>query len=253
MSVDWSRVHFWWGDERWVPARDAERNDEQSREALLDDLDLPESNVHPFPTSDSGLTLDEAAVDYAAELADHGVDGLAAPDLRHHVPRRRSRRAHRVAVPAPVGNPGHRPHRDRRARFAEAAARAAQPHASGHQRVAAHLAGAGRGRQGLGARTRPRRSESRRSAGRRHQGPSPHGVLRRSATRQPRCPSRSSRATTDRAERQTRMRGTATGRPPHASFVARQSFGSCPRRVRSCVSASSSSAAASSSVRRSFT
>jgi 6-phosphogluconolactonase len=79
MSVDWSRVHFWWGDERWVPARDAERNDEQSRQALLDDLDLPDSNVHPFPTSDSGLTLDEAVVDYAAELADHGVDGLPHP------------------------------------------------------------------------------------------------------------------------------------------------------------------------------
>jgi 6-phosphogluconolactonase len=79
MSVDWSRVHFWWGDERWVPERDAERNDEQSRVALLDDLDLPESNVHPFPTSDSGLTLDEAAVDYAAELADHGAEGFAHP------------------------------------------------------------------------------------------------------------------------------------------------------------------------------
>lgn len=79
VSVDWSRVHFWWGDERWVPERDAERNDEQSRVALLDELDLPESNVHPFPTSDSGLTLDEAAVDYAAELADHGVDGFAHP------------------------------------------------------------------------------------------------------------------------------------------------------------------------------
>lgn len=79
MSVDWSRVHFWWGDERWVPERDPERNDEQSRVALLDDLDLPESNVHPFPTSDSGLTLDEAAVDYAAELADHGADGFAHP------------------------------------------------------------------------------------------------------------------------------------------------------------------------------
>jgi len=79
MSVDWSRVHFWWGDERWVPSGDADRNDRQSHEALLDDLDLPGDNLHPFPASDSGLTLDEAAVDYAAELADHAAEGFAHP------------------------------------------------------------------------------------------------------------------------------------------------------------------------------
>ena len=24
--IDWERVHVWWGDERWLPAGDAERN-----------------------------------------------------------------------------------------------------------------------------------------------------------------------------------------------------------------------------------
>ncbi|MFF2390257.1 6-phosphogluconolactonase [Agromyces sp. NPDC058104] len=79
MSLDWSRVHFWWGDERWVPAGDADRNDRQSHEALLDDLDLPAENLHPFPASDSGLTLDEAAAAYAAELAEHAAEGLEHP------------------------------------------------------------------------------------------------------------------------------------------------------------------------------
>ena len=78
-SIDWSRVHFWWGDERWVPDRDAERNDEQARVALLDDLDVPDGNVHPFPSPDSGMSLDEAADVYAAELSEHGVDGLEHP------------------------------------------------------------------------------------------------------------------------------------------------------------------------------
>ena len=78
-TIDWSRVHFWWGDERWVPARHEDRNDEQSRIALLDDLDLPADNVHPFPASDDGMSLDEAAEAYAAELARHGVDGLPHP------------------------------------------------------------------------------------------------------------------------------------------------------------------------------
>jgi len=78
-SVDWQRVHFWWGDERWVPAGDDDRNDRQSREALLDALRLPEEHIHPFPSSDSGLSLDEAADAYAAELAAYGADGLPHP------------------------------------------------------------------------------------------------------------------------------------------------------------------------------
>ncbi len=78
-TIDWSRVHFWWGDERWVPAGHEDRNDEQARVALLDQLELPESNVHRFPASDAGLSLDDAAEAYAAELARHGVDGLPHP------------------------------------------------------------------------------------------------------------------------------------------------------------------------------
>ncbi|MFK4728559.1 6-phosphogluconolactonase [Agromyces mediolanus] len=78
-SIDWSRVHFWWGDERWVPERDAERNDTQSFDALLDVLELPAGNLHPFPASDAGLELDVAAEVYAAELAAHGVDGQPYP------------------------------------------------------------------------------------------------------------------------------------------------------------------------------
>jgi 6-phosphogluconolactonase len=78
-TIDWARVHFWWGDERWVPARDQDRNDLQAHAALLDDLDLPAGNVHAFPASDAGISLDEAVDVYAAELAAHGVDGLPHP------------------------------------------------------------------------------------------------------------------------------------------------------------------------------
>ncbi|BDZ53004.1 6-phosphogluconolactonase [Agromyces marinus] len=78
-SIDWSRVHFWWGDERWVPEGHEERNDRQSREALLDSLGLDAGNIHPFPASDSGLTLDAAADAYTAELARYGSDGLPYP------------------------------------------------------------------------------------------------------------------------------------------------------------------------------
>ncbi len=78
-SVDWSRVHFWWGDERWVPADDAERNDGKARRALLDHIDIPAENVHSFPASDSGLDLDEAAAAYAQTLAEFGNDDSGLP------------------------------------------------------------------------------------------------------------------------------------------------------------------------------
>lgn len=76
-DLDWSRIHLWWGDERWLPAGDAERNDHQARQAGLDALmartagtprALTEATVHPFPAAGEGLDLDAAAVRACAEL-----------------------------------------------------------------------------------------------------------------------------------------------------------------------------------------
>lgn len=78
-TIDWSRVSFWWGDERWVPRDSDDRNEKQARQALLDHLAVPERNVHPFPAADEGIELDEAAAAYAAELAEHATEGAAWP------------------------------------------------------------------------------------------------------------------------------------------------------------------------------
>lgn len=52
-SLDFSRIHFWWGDERFVPQNDQNRNALQARKALLDNLTnhhgLPEANIHEMP------------------------------------------------------------------------------------------------------------------------------------------------------------------------------------------------------------
>ena len=73
-SIDWSLVHFWWGDERFVPRDDPDRNALQSRQALLDHIPVPAENVHEVAGSDDGLTLDEAATAYAADLARFGTE-----------------------------------------------------------------------------------------------------------------------------------------------------------------------------------
>jgi 6-phosphogluconolactonase len=73
-AVDWSRVDMWWGDERFLPTGDPERNETQVRAALLDGLPLSAERVHPMPASDGpdGDDAEAAAVRYAREIA---VDG----------------------------------------------------------------------------------------------------------------------------------------------------------------------------------
>jgi 6-phosphogluconolactonase len=77
-SVDWSRVSFWWGDERFVARNDPERNELQARQALLDHIDVPASQVHAFPSTDEIDDIDEAAAAYALELMEAG-DGNDYP------------------------------------------------------------------------------------------------------------------------------------------------------------------------------
>jgi 6-phosphogluconolactonase len=78
-SIDWSRVHFWWGDERWLPKGDPDRNETQAREALLDHLEIDGSTIHAFPASDDGMELDEAAAWYADQLQQASIDERAHP------------------------------------------------------------------------------------------------------------------------------------------------------------------------------
>jgi 6-phosphogluconolactonase len=70
-AVDWSRVDVWWGDERFLPSGDPERNETQAREALLGRLPLDPKRIHPMPASDGpdGADVDAAAARHAAELA----------------------------------------------------------------------------------------------------------------------------------------------------------------------------------------
>jgi 6-phosphogluconolactonase len=86
-QVDWSRVHLFWGDERYVPEDDSERNDKQARAALLDDIDIPSSHVHTMPASDGefGADLAAAALAYEQLLAANAEPGQRAPHFDVHL------------------------------------------------------------------------------------------------------------------------------------------------------------------------
>ncbi|GAA1861363.1 6-phosphogluconolactonase [Actinomadura bangladeshensis] len=81
-AIDWGRLDVWWGDERFRPAGDAERNETGARAALLDHVPVDPARVHPMAPSDGpdGDDPEAAAERYAAELrAAAGPEGGPVP------------------------------------------------------------------------------------------------------------------------------------------------------------------------------
>jgi 6-phosphogluconolactonase len=79
-AVDWGQVEFYWGDERFLPPGDPERNETQARAALLDHVPVDPAKVFPMgaDTGTGPAGADAAADEYAQVLAraarpeDHG-------------------------------------------------------------------------------------------------------------------------------------------------------------------------------------
>lgn len=70
----WERVHWYWGDERFVPHDHPESNYRMTREAMLSKAPVPPANVHPVPADG---TPDDAAARYERTLqADYGATAL---------------------------------------------------------------------------------------------------------------------------------------------------------------------------------
>jgi 6-phosphogluconolactonase len=84
-AVDWHRVDFWWGDERFQPSGDPERNETSARSALLDHIGADPARVHVMagPDGPDGDDPDAAAASYAAELtrAAGGAGAVPAFDV----------------------------------------------------------------------------------------------------------------------------------------------------------------------------
>ncbi|MFJ5233856.1 6-phosphogluconolactonase [Kitasatospora sp. NPDC088391] len=76
-AVDWAHVHLWWGDERYLPAGDPERNAVQAA-AFLAAVRPLGARVHAMP-ADDGSSAEEGAVRYAAELAAAAGPGEPLP------------------------------------------------------------------------------------------------------------------------------------------------------------------------------
>jgi 6-phosphogluconolactonase len=70
--INWRGVHIWWGDERFLPPGNLDRNEVQAQRSLLKRLRLPEENIHRMASSESVNSPEKAAQAYATELARFG-------------------------------------------------------------------------------------------------------------------------------------------------------------------------------------
>jgi len=74
-AFPWAQVHWFWGDERFVPPDDPASNYRMTREAMLARAPVPADHIHPMPTV--GLSPEAAAAAYERTLKDfYGADTL---------------------------------------------------------------------------------------------------------------------------------------------------------------------------------
>jgi 6-phosphogluconolactonase len=78
-QIPWTKVHVFWGDERYVPHDDSQSNYRMARETLPDHVPCPVGNVHPMPTHFSDP--DAAARDYEKTLKSYFPENLPGFDL----------------------------------------------------------------------------------------------------------------------------------------------------------------------------
>ncbi|CAN7430664.1 6-phosphogluconolactonase [Knoellia sp. LjRoot47] len=71
-AVDWSQVELWWGDERYLDAGDADRNDVQNDAAGLASLPLDQAKVHRVPGPDTAESAEASATAYGESMRASG-------------------------------------------------------------------------------------------------------------------------------------------------------------------------------------
>ncbi len=77
-KVDWRKVHFFWGDERFVPQDHPASNLGMARETMLRHLPIPADQLHPIPTDTPGP--EQAASAYESQLQAYYGSKALSPD-----------------------------------------------------------------------------------------------------------------------------------------------------------------------------
>jgi 6-phosphogluconolactonase len=86
-QIEWSKVHIFWGDERFVPRNHPDSSYRMARETLLDQVPIPARNVYPMVAEDQAWPTDgrteviQAAQRYEQVIRDFFAPGSSQFDL----------------------------------------------------------------------------------------------------------------------------------------------------------------------------
>jgi len=64
-TIEWERIHFWWGDERCVSPENANSNYKQAYDFLISQISIPLANIHRIKGENDP---EEEAIRYAGEI-----------------------------------------------------------------------------------------------------------------------------------------------------------------------------------------
>ncbi|MGV8908911.1 MAG: 6-phosphogluconolactonase [Propionicimonas sp.] len=73
-TLDPTRLELWWGDERFLPTDDPERNAGPTLALLAGHFTLDSGRTHPMPSADGVVDAGASAATYAKELGDTRFD-----------------------------------------------------------------------------------------------------------------------------------------------------------------------------------
>lgn len=57
-DLPWEKIHVFWGDERYVSPSHPDSNQKMAREAWLNHVNIPATNIHPMPTDGENPSSD---------------------------------------------------------------------------------------------------------------------------------------------------------------------------------------------------
>lgn len=73
-ELDATKLQLWWGDERFVPATDPQRNSQQAISRLARTVSIRSADTHMMAAKDGRKDSHESAAAYEAELGDTSFD-----------------------------------------------------------------------------------------------------------------------------------------------------------------------------------
>lgn len=86
-AIDWGRIDLWWGDERYLPDGDPQRNDDEADRCLIAHVPIAPERVHRIAGPDRSVSPEDSAAAYERELRAFalrtGDVGLPRFDLVH--------------------------------------------------------------------------------------------------------------------------------------------------------------------------